>query len=163
MKKLEFIGLITVLLLNIASICNARYMGYSPDIYYWMRDVDANDHELFNVERIRGKDELNLVANAYYDEASGNWYRIDESKGAWRVRLVVDSDLIIQAVSSGSDAITWLDKLRLTDTKKLMTVFVTRIDTYSQTAEPDIGSDTVALWEDTDDNRWWLIWDKGGT
>ena len=37
------------------------------------------------------------------------------------------------------------------------------IPTYAQTTEPDIATDKAALWEDTDDNRWWFIWDEGGT
>ncbi|MHA1286990.1 MAG: hypothetical protein ACTSPB_06240, partial [Candidatus Thorarchaeota archaeon] len=39
---------------------------------------------------VRTEDELNLVVNAYYDEASGNWYRIDESKYATRILLRTD-------------------------------------------------------------------------
>jgi len=37
------------------------------------------------------------------------------------------------------------------------------IPTYAQTTEPDIATDKAALWKDTDDNRWWFIWDEGGT
>jgi len=37
------------------------------------------------------------------------------------------------------------------------------IPTFTQATEPDISTDTVALWKDTTNNRWWLIWDEGGT
>jgi len=37
------------------------------------------------------------------------------------------------------------------------------IPIYAQNTEPDISTDKVALWEDTDDNRWWFIWDEGET
>jgi len=163
MKKLGFIGLIIVLLLNIVSICNARYMGYYPNIYYWMRDVDANDHELFNVERIRGKDELNLVVNAYYDESTGNWYRIDESKGVWKIEVDQGNNIIFSQSGSGTGAITWYVRFNLDNSSRLRNALVTALYSYSQDAEPDIGTDQVALWKDTDDNRWWLIWDREGT
>jgi len=163
MKKLGFIGLIIILLLNIASICSARYMGYYPNIYYWMRDVDANDHELFNVERIRNEDELNLVVNAYYDEDTGNWYRIDESKKCWRISLDTSSALFIYYAVSGTGAITWSGKARFHESGELGVAKILKIRTFSQATEPEVSTDEVALWIDTDDNRWWFIWDRDGT
>jgi len=126
-------------------------------------DTDKAGHEIFNVVRVRGEDELNLVVNAYYDEASGNWYRIDESKTAWRIQLQTGNYLRFLYAPAGTGAISWTESLASSSDGYLYTAKATRIQWLSQATEPDISNDSVMLWRDTDDNRWWFIWDKAGT
>jgi len=112
---------------------------------------------------VRTEDELNLVSNAYYDEASGNWYRIDESKYSMRIKLYTNATKMeVLYASPGSGAITWSVGMNLFGAV-LYGSYIKYIVTESQNTEPDIDINSVTLWEDTDDNRWWLIWDKGGT
>lgn len=112
---------------------------------------------------ITAEGELNLVVNAYYDESTGNWYRIDESKRAWRIGLIKGGAVKIDRVEAGTGAITWSTGFNLDSGFNLTLTKITKIKSYSQTTEPDIDTDTVALWEDTANNRYWFIWDKGGT
>jgi len=112
---------------------------------------------------VRTEDKLNLVVNARYDKDTGNWYRIDESKAAWRIHIPQGASIAFYYTGSGSGAISWTEKAALSTVGYLWSAQVMKVVTYSQTAEPDIPSGTVALWKDTDDNRWWLIWDEGGT
>jgi len=126
-------------------------------------DTDKAGNEIFNVVRVRVEDELNLVVNAYYDESTGNWYRIDESKEAWRIKLGATDRIVFFHTSSGTGAISWDEKGRLDYLARLWVTKVTNILRYLQATEPDITLDTVALWEDTDDNHWWLILDEDGT
>jgi len=112
---------------------------------------------------VMAKGELNLVVNARYDAASGNWYRIDESKYSVRINLWSDANkLMVLGASPGSGAIVWSTMMNLYG-GTIYESLVTGILTYSQATEPDIMTDSVALWEDTANNRYWLIWDKGGT
>jgi len=114
-------------------------------------------------EVVTAEGELNLVVNAYYDEASGNWYRIDESKACWRMWLKSGDFVRFYHASSGTGAISWTEKFALHSNTILYTTRISRIRWYSQDTEPDVPVDEVALWEDTANNRYWLIWDKDGT
>ena len=113
-------------------------------------------------EVITADGELNLVVNAYYDSATGNWYRVDESKPAWRMVMAATGNVHIYWVTSGTGAITWEQKFLLDTSAILWTTIITYIHTYSTAEEPDIPTESVALWEDTANNRYWLIWDKDG-
>jgi len=114
-------------------------------------------------EVVTAEGELNLVVNAYYDEASGNWYRIDESRPAWRIGLeALGNRLRFYQADAGSGAISW-DVQGTLSGRVLYTAHATKIRTFSQDSEPDITMDTVALWEDTANNKYWFIWDKDGT
>jgi len=67
MKRLRLIGLIVVLLLNMTSVCsNSHYMDYYPNIYRWMRDVDADGHSLNNLAN------LNFDGSGSITTSSGN-------------------------------------------------------------------------------------------
>jgi len=112
---------------------------------------------------VRTEDELNLVANAYYDEASGNWYRIDESKSAWRIKIAADTHMWFYYVSSGTGAINWKIVASFSSISDLSYTSIRKIKTFSSTTEPNVSNNEVALWKDTDDNRWWLIWDEEET
>jgi len=112
---------------------------------------------------VRTEDELNLVVNAYYDEASGNWYRIDESKDTWRIKIGQGGTIEFTRVTAGTGPISWSVMFGFGFGGILSSGKIRYIESYSQATEPDITTDSVALWEDTGDNRWWLIWDEGGT
>jgi len=109
------------------------------------------------------KDNFMTGVNAYLDAATGNWYRIDESKAAWGLVISVTNGCKVYWAGPGTGAISWTEILSLDNSGILSTTFVKGIITYSQATEPDIDTDTVALWEDTANNRYWLIWDKAGT
>jgi len=112
---------------------------------------------------ITAEGELNLVVNAYYDESTGNWYRIDESKECWRIQIASGTAVRFYYAPSGTGAITWSSKFSLATDGRLEQTRITHIQKFSQSAEPDIGTNQVALWEDTANNRYWFIWDKDGT
>jgi len=114
-------------------------------------------------EVVTAEGELNLVVNAYYDESTGNWYRIDESKACWRIWLPTGTFMSFYYAPSGTGAITWSQRAAFDSVAVLSTAKISRILWYSQTTEPDIGTDQVALWEDTANNRYWFIWNKDGT
>jgi len=112
---------------------------------------------------IRTGGDLNLVANAYYDESTGNWYRIDESKGAWRIRLDAENYIAFYQVGAGTGVVTWTRVGVLYPNAILDDTKVAMIRSSSQATEPDISPGRVVLWEDTANNRYWFIWDEGGT
>jgi len=114
-------------------------------------------------ETMSAKDNFMTGVNAYLDIASGNWYRIDESKAAWGLVISVTDGCKVYWAGPGTGAISWTEILSLDNSGILSTTFVKGIITYSQATEPDIDTDTVALWEDTSTGRYWFIWDKGGT
>jgi len=112
---------------------------------------------------VTAEGELNLVVNAYYDESTGNWYRIDESKYCWRVQITAEGYIRFYSALSGTGAIIWNQIGILYDTGTFGGIRIQRIYAYSQTTEPDIGNGQVALWEDTSTGKYWFIWDKDGT
>jgi len=147
----------------------------TPDVRVWASDNTVHfktgddkatlslDPKDGGIGIVRTEDELNLVANAYYDEASGNWYRIDESKYSMRIVLMSTDDVMyIYSADPSTGAITWVLRMEL-NASLLYITKLTQIQAYKQNTEPDIGIGQVALWKDTDDNRWWFIWDEDGT
>jgi len=122
-------------------------------------------------ETMSALDNFMTGVNAYLDAATGNWYRIDESKAAWGLVISVTNGCKVYWAGPGTGAISWTEVLSLDNSgilsttliKGLSTTLIKGIITYSQATEPDIDTDTVALWEDTTNNKYWFIWDRGGT
>jgi len=103
-------------------------------------------------EVMAAKDNFMTGVNAYLD-----------AKAAWGLVISVTNGCKVYWAGPGTGAISWTEILSLDNSGILSTTFVKGIITYSQATEPDIDTDTVALWEDTANNRYWLIWDKAGT
>jgi len=114
-------------------------------------------------ETMAALDNFMTGVNAYLDAATGNWYRIDESKAAWGLVISVTNGCKVYWAGPGTGAISWTEVFSLDSSAILSTAFIKAVITYSQDTEPNIDTDTVALWEDTANGQFWLIWNKDGT
>jgi len=115
-------------------------------------------------EVIYTKGDMNLVANAYYDAVTGNWYRKDETKSATRIYLQSNYAYVdMYYASPGTGVIIWGAGFDL-HYRDLYITKIHLINTFAQDTEPNVGSGEVALWHDNTAGaeHWWFIWDDGG-